>query len=38
MPDMPMPEGNMVLIAMGSLIGHIVFGIVVAYIVKPKVI
>ena len=35
LPNMPMPEGNMLMLAMGSLIGHIVFGIVVFYFVKP---
>jgi uncharacterized membrane protein YagU involved in acid resistance len=36
LPNMPMPEGNMLILAMGSLIGHIVFGIVVSYFVKPN--
>ncbi|MCM4157971.1 hypothetical protein DHD80_18410 [Gramella sp. AN32] len=38
MPEMPMPQGNMIVIASAGLIGHIIFGIVVAYIVKPKAI
>lgn len=31
---MPQPQGPMVLVIMGSLLGHIVFGIVVALLVK----
>lgn len=34
--NMPAPEGNMVLIAMGSMIGHLVFGIVAAQFVAEK--
>ncbi len=33
-PNMPTPEGSMVLLAIGSLVGHIVFGIVVALMAK----
>lgn len=36
MGGMPSPEGNIVLMIMGSIIGHIVFGIVVALIVKSQ--
>ena len=35
--DMPPVEGGMILMAMGSILGHIIFGIVVAYIVKGEV-
>lgn len=35
-PSMPKPSGNMMLIIMGALIGHILFGIVVAAIVNKK--
>jgi hypothetical protein len=31
---MPPMEGSMMLIAIGSIVGHIIFGIVVAVIVK----
>ncbi|MEX0995599.1 MAG: DUF6789 family protein [Flavobacteriaceae bacterium] len=34
MPNMPMSSGDMMMMAIGSLVGHIVFGIVVAYFVK----
>lgn len=33
---MPSPEGNMILIAMGSIIGHLVFGVVSALFVKNE--
>lgn len=33
---MPAPEGNMVLVAMGSVIGHLVFGVVAALFVVEK--
>ena len=33
-PAMPSPEGSMIMLMMGSIIGHMVFGIVVALIVK----
>jgi len=36
MGGMPEPEGSMVLLMIGSIIGHIVFGIVVALFVKGK--
>lgn len=32
---MPQPEGSMVLLMIGSVIGHVVFGIVIALLVKP---
>ncbi|MGJ8591729.1 MAG: DUF6789 family protein [Aquaticitalea sp.] len=35
-PSMPEPSGNMVLIIVGSLMGHILFGIVVAAIDNKK--
>jgi uncharacterized membrane protein YagU involved in acid resistance len=35
--DMPSPEGSMALLMIGSILGHIVFGIVIALIVKPVV-
>ncbi|MDA3907078.1 MAG: hypothetical protein PF484_13480 [Bacteroidales bacterium] len=31
---MPSPEGNMVLMMIGSIVGHIVYGIIVVYFVK----
>jgi len=34
MGGMPMPQGSMVLMAMGSIIGHIVFGIVTVLFIK----
>ncbi|WP_179333938.1 DUF6789 family protein [Winogradskyella costae] len=36
-PTMPTPSGNMIVILMGGLIGHILFGIVVAAIVNKKI-
>lgn len=36
-PSMPSPQGSMVLIIIGSLIGHVVFGIVVALFFKDHV-
>jgi uncharacterized membrane protein YagU involved in acid resistance len=33
--DIPQPEGSMALLMIGSIIGHIVFGIVIALLVKP---
>lgn len=35
-PSMPEPQGNMAMMIMGSLIGHILFGIVVAYIAPGR--
>lgn len=35
--SMPAPEGSMALMMIGSVIGHLVFGIVVALMVKPAV-
>lgn len=35
-PDMSLPEGSMVMIIMGALFGHILFGIIVAAIVDRK--
>lgn len=35
--DMPQPEGSMVLLMVGSVVGHVVFGIVTALLVKPIV-
>ncbi|WP_432410833.1 DUF6789 family protein [Rasiella sp. SM2506] len=32
--DVPQPDGNIILLAIGSLVGHIVFGIIVALIAK----
>ncbi len=32
---MPQPEGSMVLLMIGSVMGHVVFGIVIALLVKP---
>jgi uncharacterized membrane protein YagU involved in acid resistance len=32
---MPQPEGSMVLMMIGSVMGHVVFGIVIAMLVKP---
>jgi len=34
MGDMPTPQGNMLLMAIGSIVGHIVYGIVVVLFVK----
>jgi len=34
MGGMPSPEGNMLLIMMGSIIGHIVYGIVTVQFIK----
>jgi hypothetical protein len=34
MGNMPPPEGSMILMIIGSLVGHVVFGIVVALIAK----
>jgi hypothetical protein len=36
--NMPEPEGSMALLMIGSVVGHIVFGIVVALMVKPIII
>ncbi len=38
MMPMPMPQDNMMLMMLGSLIGHLVFGIVVALIVPAYVV
>ena len=35
--NMPAPEGSMVLMMIGSIMGHIVFGIVIALLFKPAV-
>lgn len=34
--SLPAPEGSMAMMMIGSIIGHVVFGIVVAALVKPK--
>lgn len=34
LPAIPSPEGSMILVLMGSIIGHMVYGIVVAFTVK----
>lgn len=34
LPAIPSPEGSMILVLMGSIIGHMVYGIVVAFMVK----
>jgi len=34
--NMPEPQGSMALLLMGSIIGHIVYGITVALVVKPE--
>jgi len=34
MPQMSMPTGNLMIMTIGSLVGHMVFGIVVVYFVK----
>lgn len=33
--SMPQPEGSMVLMMIGSIMGHVIFGIVIALLVKP---
>lgn len=33
--EMPQPEGSMALLMIGSVMGHVVFGIVIALLVKP---
>jgi len=35
-PEMPEPTGNMVMILMGSVIGHILFGIITVWIIHRK--
>lgn len=35
-PAMPVPSGNMVLIIMGALVGHIIFGIVTALVAQKR--
>lgn len=35
-PNMPLPEGSMVMIIMGALVGHIIFGIVTALIAEKR--
>jgi len=35
-PSMPVPSGNMVMIIMGALMGHILFGIVAVWIIDRK--
>ena len=35
--DMPPPEGSMAALMIGSVMGHVVFGIVIALLVKPLV-
>jgi len=35
--NMPAPEGSLPLLMIGSIMGHVVFGIVIALLVKPKV-
>ncbi|MBT9484494.1 DUF6789 family protein [Sediminibacterium sp.] len=35
---MPEPEGSMALLMIGSIMGHVVFGIVIALIVKPVIL
>jgi hypothetical protein len=34
--NMPKPEGSMMLMMLGSIMGHVVFGIVVALFVKDN--
>jgi uncharacterized membrane protein YagU involved in acid resistance len=33
--DMPQPEGSMTLLMIGSVLGHVLFGVVIALAVKP---
>lgn len=35
-PNMQLPEGSMLMIVMGAMMGHILFGIVPAYIIERK--
>lgn len=35
-PNMQLPEGSMLMIVMGAMMGHILFGIVTAYIIERK--
>jgi len=35
-PDMPQPQGNMMLIILGSIVGHVLFGVVVTLIVSKS--
>lgn len=35
--NLPAPEGSMVLMMIGSVMGHVVFGIVIALLVKPVI-
>lgn len=35
--NMPAPEGSMALLMIGSVMGHVIFGIVVALLVKPAI-
>lgn len=37
MGPLPVPEGSMMLLMVGSIVGHVIFGIVVAIIDKPAV-
>lgn len=32
---MPAPEGGMLLLVLGSIMGHLIYGIVVAFVAKP---